>query len=335
MFNSLLVCILLATLFFGCNTLNTKKSTANNNSYTYELVEDWPQLPADFILGNPTGIGVDSLQNIFVFHRAGRLWTDPMPDSVISAKTIVVLDKNTGKIIDSWGENIFIMPHGLTIDKENNIWLTDVGLHQVFKFSPNGKLLMTLGEARVSGKDSAHFNLPTDVAIAADGSFYVSDGYGNSRVVKFSPTGKYLFEWGSFGNQQGQFNVPHGIDLDADGNVYVADRENSRIQRFTPDGRFITQWDNLDSGYIYSVVLDKTKNNLIATDYLKINNTTIKGSDVLIIDLTNNITNRFGKSGLYSGPVCRYHDVTIDKEHNIYVGDILGNRIQKFKLITR
>lgn len=116
----------------------------------------------------------------------------------------------------------------MTVNQENNIWVTDVGLHQVFKFSQDGQLLMKLGVAKTSGNDSLPFNLPTDVAIAKDGSFYVSDGYGNSRVEKFSPSGNYLFEWGAFWEKEGQFDTPHGITLDDKGNVYVADREEVR-----------------------------------------------------------------------------------------------------------
>lgn len=207
----------------------------------YELVKDWPQLPKGYILGNPTGIGIDSDQNILVFIRAGRQWTDPMPASFISQETILVLDRHTGLITNTWGANFFSMPHGLTVDKEDNIWVTDVSLHQVFKFNRNGELLMKLGEATIAGNDAQHFNLPTDIAIATDGCFYVSDGYGNSRIIKFSPTGEYLFSWGQPGNQPGEFNLPHGIDLDAKGNIYVADRENCRIQQFDGHGNFINQ----------------------------------------------------------------------------------------------
>ena len=100
------------------------------------------------------------------------------------------------------------MPHGLEIDNENNVWITDVGLHQVIKYDSNGKELMVLGKEFEPGSDSYSFNLPTDVAVANDGSFYVSDGYGNSRIIKFSKDGSYQFEWGAFGNEKSQFNIP-------------------------------------------------------------------------------------------------------------------------------
>lgn len=227
------------------------------------------------------------------------------------------------------------MPHGLEVDDHDNIWVTDCGLHQVFKFDSSGNLLMTLGEAKVSGNDREHFNLPTDVAVAADGSFYVSDGYGNSRIIKFSKDGTYLFEWGEFGDEQGAFNTPHGIDLDSEGNVYVADRENNRIQKFDSEGNFITLWQNQTTDQLYSVTIDNHKNHLFGIDYWIDSDSVIKGSDIFRFDLDANPELQFGRSGLYDGPVARYHDIQIDREGNIYVGDILGNRIQKFKLKTQ
>jgi peptidylamidoglycolate lyase len=301
--------------------------------FMYELVKGWPQLPNGFALGNPTGIGIDSNQNIFVFSRAGRPWSDPMPDSFIQEKTILVLDRHSGEIVNSWGENLFILPHGLKVDKENNIWVTDVGSHQIIKFNRDAELLMKLGEANVAGNDSTHFNLPTDIAIAADGSFYVSDGYSNSRVVKFSSTGKYLFEWGKKGKQPGEFDLPHGIELDAKGNVFVADRENSRIQEFDAGGKFMQEWRSKSFGKMYSLAFDNTTGDLIAVDHV-VNDTVPEGSDVILFNSLKTQATQFGRSGSYNGPVCEYHGIAIDDEGSIYIGDILGNSVQKFKKIT-
>jgi peptidylamidoglycolate lyase len=310
---------------------------AIKNSPKYELVNDWPRLPDGYILSQPGGIGIDTSQNVFVFHRPGRKWKlldESFPDSLISANTILMLDRQTGKILNSWGGNLFIMPHGLTVDKDNNVWVTDVGLHQIFKFSHDGKLLMKLGEAKIPGNDSLHFNRPTDVAVAADGSFYVSDGYRNSRVVKFSKSGEYLFEWGKKGNKPGEFNIPHAIDLDARGNVYVADRQNNRMQEFDADGRFLKEWKNRSFANLYSVTIDKRNQHVFAVDYLIIMDTIIKGSNIIECDPAGNLIVQFGRSGSYNGPLCRYHDICIDNEGNIYVGDIFGNRVQKFRLIS-
>lgn len=327
--------IFVAMLFFiGCNDSNEKKAIKKEDTIShYQLEKNWPQLPDGFLLGNPTGIGIDTGQNIFIFHRAGRKWplTGEMPDTFISAKTILMLDRNTGKILNSWGDNFFIMPHGLTVDINNNIWVTDVALHQVFKFSHEGKLLLALGEAKNPGNDATHFNLPTDVAIAKDGSFYVSDGYGNSRVVKFSAEGKYLFAWGKKGNGEAEFDIPHGIALDEKGNVYVADRENKRVQVFDAAGKFIAQWKDKSFGRICGIAFNKERNEIAAADdATSFLNTKHNGSDVILFNSAGNVLSRFGRSGYYNGPKCWYHDIAMDKEGNIYVGDILGDRIQKF-----
>ena len=326
---------LIALLILGCkDSEKIKPEQESKESDSYVLVNDWPKLPDNFTLGSPTGLGLDSEGNIIAFHRSGRTWdTDIITDlSLIGENTISTIKATTGEILKSWGKNLFIMPHGLEVDKEDNIWVTDCGLHQVFKFDSNGNLLMTLGEAKVSGNDSQHFDLPTDVAVTADGSFYVSDGYGNSRVIKFSKDGRYLYEWGKFGNKQGEFNIPHGIDLDNEGNVYVADRENNRIQKFDAKGNFIAVWQNKISEQLYSVTIDNKKNHLFGIDYMTVNDTIVKGSDIFRFDLNTNLQMQFGRTGFYDGPISRYHDIQIDDEGSIYVGDILGNRIQKFKL---
>ncbi|MDW5289701.1 peptidyl-alpha-hydroxyglycine alpha-amidating lyase family protein [Formosa sp. PL04] len=324
---------LLAFMILGCTNLKkkiVKKETQSPDSYV--LVEDWPKIPNNLILGSPTGLGIDSENNILVFHRASRVRKDIMPEDNIKENTILTLHKKTGKVLKNWGADLFIMPHGLEVDKENNVWVTDVALHQVFKFSANGNLLLTLGEAKVPGNDSKHFNLPTDIAVSDDGSFYVSDGYANSRVVKFSKDGTYLLEWGKFGNKQGEFNVPHGIDLDKNGNVYVADRDNNRIQKFDSQGKFIAVWQNKIAEELYSVTIDNQNNHLFGIDYLTLNDTIVKGSDIFRFDLNMNPQVQFGRTGFYEGPISRYHDIQIDDEGSIYVGDILGNKVQKFRL---
>jgi len=305
------------------------------NQDQYLLVKEWPILSNDLMLGNPTGLGIDPENNIVVFHRGSRVWQQPMPKDKIKSNTVLTLDRNTGKVLKSWGNDIFIMPHGLEVDNEGNVWVTDVGLHQIFKFDPNGALEFVLGEAGVLGDDQSHFNLPTDIAVSQDGSFFVSDGYGNSRIVKFSKEGEYLFEWGSKGNNKGEFMIPHGIDLDSDGNVYVADRENNRIQKFDHKGNFITLWQNTQTDQLYSVAIDNHNNHLYGIDFWVDKKTVIKGSDIFRFDLNANPQLQFGRSGMYEGPVSRYHDIAVDDLGNIYVGDILGNKIQKFRRLKK
>jgi peptidylamidoglycolate lyase len=330
--NNIPFLFLITFFFITCNpTKNNQTKKGANNVIKYEWVKDWPQLPAGYTLSQVTGVDIDTSQNLFLFHRTGRVWTEPFPDSLISQNTILLIDRESGKMINSWGGGYFIMPHGLTVDKNNNVWVTDVALHQIFKFDHDGNLLMKLGIAKEKGNDATHFNLPTDIAVANDGSFYVSDGYGNSRVVKFSKEGKYISEWGKRGNNQGEFHTPHGIDLDTDGNVYVADRDNNRIQKFDANGKFLKEWKNDQSEQLYSLSLDPGNNNVLAIDYLTFNKIIVKGSDIIQFDSDLIFKHRFGRSGSYEGPICRYHDITIDNKGNIYLGDILKNSIQKFR----
>lgn len=322
------VCLAAAYIF-----QDKKIGKGNDPNIKYELVKDWLKLPPGMVLGNPTGIGIDTAQNIFIFHRGSREWPllGSMPDTYIKENTILLADGTSGKTLSEWGGNLFIMPHGLTVDKDNNVWVTDVGLHQIFKFSHEGKLLMVLGEAKVPGNDRAHFNRPTDVAIASNGSFYVSDGYENSRIIKFSAEGKYLFEWGKKGTQPGEFDIPHSIDLDNAGNVYVADRENNRIQVFDPTGKFLKQYSDKSFGSICAVAFDKNTERAFAVDDLNFLKVRHRGSDVFCFDTIGNVQARFGRSD--NAETCWYHDIATDKEQNIYTADILNNRVQKFKRV--
>ncbi len=324
-------------LLIACNNQGQNNLTSNEGSINnYQLARNWPGLPDGFKLGNPTGIGIDTHQNIFIFHRADRVWPllGSMPHTYISSKTILMLDRKSGKILNSWGDNLFIMPHGLTVDKNNNVWVTDVGLHQVFKFDHEGKLLMKLGEAKVSGNDKTHFNRPTDVAVAKNGSFYVSDGYGNSRIIWFSSDGKYLFGWGKKGAKEGEFNIPHSIDLDVDGKIYVADRENSRVQVFDSAGKFLKQFSNKNFGNICSVTIDKSNNGFYATDDLTFLKIKHRGSDIFVVDTAGNVKICFGRSSSDNGQVRWYHDIAVDNQQSIYAGDILDNKVQKFNKVS-
>ncbi|MFT3823026.1 MAG: peptidyl-alpha-hydroxyglycine alpha-amidating lyase family protein [Chitinophagaceae bacterium] len=333
----LIVFLVLFVVLLACYYLQDRKTGKGIHDYEeYELVTGWPHLPDSVTLGNPTGIGIDTSGNIVVFCRAGREWPlfGKMPGTAIASRTILVLDPANGRLTDSWGSDLFIMPHGLTVDKQNNVWVTDVGLHQVFKFSHDGKLLFKLGKAGEPGNDSVHFNRPTDVAVADDGSFYVSDGYGNSRVLHFSKNGEYLFEWGSKGSETGKFNIPHGIVLDSAGHVYVADRENSRIQVFDSSGRFLKQFTANNFGNICSVTIDSEHQQLIGIDDLSFLKLKHRGSDVLVFDTAGVVSNRFGRSGFYKGAAGWFHDVAVDKNGDIYTTDILNNKLYKFRKIT-
>lgn len=310
-----------------------KKGKSRDSTNRYELAEHWPQLPDSIELGNPTGLAMDTSQHLVVFHRAERTWPlfGSMPNDPIASNTILIVDPRSGKLLSSWGANLFIMPHGLQVDRDNNIWVTDVGLHQVFKFSHEGQVLLRLGEAGVPGDDSLHFNKPTDIAFAADGGFYVSDGYGNNRVIRFSPEGKYLFQWGKKGSGPGEFDLPHGLATDAAGNIYVADRENNRIQVFDANGKYLHSRQEESFGAICGLAYHEQTGELLAADDVSFLKLKHRGSDILVFDSSGQVRNRFGRSGNYPGSTAWYHDLTVDREGNIFVGDILWNRIQQFR----
>ena len=324
--------VLLSLGLFSCNEAKKPKKDISGQ-INYELVTKWPELSKDYKLSQPTGIGTDNNDHIFVFHRTGRKWTQPFPDSLISQNTILELDNESGKIINSWGANYFIMPHGLLVDKQNNIWVTDVGLHQIFKFNHEGKLLFKLGIAKVPGNDSLHFNLPTDIAVADDGSFFVSDGYGNSRIVKFSATGKYIKAWGTYGKKPGQFIIPHAITIDKNNIIYVADRQNNRVQLFDTAGNYIRELKNdISVEQLPSITLDNA-NHLFAIDYdpTKKEGNSVAGSTIFEIDSLSHSKDRFGALASANRTSSWFHDIAIDKKGNIYVCDIIGLKVLKFK----
>jgi peptidylamidoglycolate lyase len=299
----------------------------------YRVVHGWPVLPEGEVLGSVAGIGVDSRGDVFVFHRAGRAWpkSDVLDLTPISRPTVDIFDGVTGALLERWGANLFAMPHGLTIDDHDNVWLTDVALQQVFKFSSAGRVLLTLGERGVAGADARHFNRPTAVAVAGDGSFYVSDGYKNTRVMKFSAEGKFLFQWGTKGAGPGQFDLPHWVALDAAGNVYVADRENQRIQVFDSAGHYMSQWAGKQLGRPYAIAIDKHGTAYIADGGDQPEGPPDRSAWVLArLDGTPLV--RVGRFGNYDGQFEMAHSIAVDGKGAVYVGDITGARVQKFVL---
>jgi peptidylamidoglycolate lyase len=295
----------------------------------HEVVANWPKLPASHTLGLCVGVGVDTQNRVFVFHRSGRKWSNPFPKEPIEAPTVSVIDGGSGKLLNSWGANMFIMPHGLTVDHEGNLWLTDVGLHQVFKFTPEGRLLLTLGERGKPGNDHAHFNLPTDVAVLRDGSFYVSDGYKNTRVMKFAGDGSFDFEWGTKGIGPGEFNLPHGIAVDAKGRVIVCDRENERLQVFDAKGGFLHEWKGPHIGKPYGVEVSPDGHSFIIDGGSPSLKPAERGKAVEL-DAAGHVLDTFGSFGKEPGQFQLGHDIAIGPDGSMYVAEGTGARVQKF-----
>lgn len=329
----LLVILLLLIVNLGLAWVTLKiLATPSPSGEPYHLVADWPQLPEGMVLGQVSGVGVDSQGQVFVFHRADRVWQgENFGLDKIPAPTVAVLDGESGELISQWGADTFVIPHSLTVDQDDNLWLTDVGLHQVFKFDRAGNLLLVLGEPGVPGDDETHFNMPTDAAAAADGSFYVSDGYGNARVIHFSATGEFLHQWGTAGDGPGQFSVPHGLALDAQGQVYVADRGNARLQIFTAEGEWLTTWASREIGRPWAIRLGPD-----GAVYV------VDGGDqrefwpdrgrVLKLDTAGNVLAAFGAYGDEPGQFIWPHTLALAPNGSLYVGEVAtGMRIQKFR----
>jgi peptidylamidoglycolate lyase len=300
----------------------------------YRVVHGWPVLPKGRVLGNVSGCAVDSHDDVFVFHRNERTWPDSDELSIvpISLATVILFDGRTGRVLAEWGTNFFAMPHGLSVDRNDNVWLTDVALQQVFKFSHEGKLLQTIGARAIAGDDSSHFNRPTEVAVAPDGSFYVSDGYRNTRVIKFSPEGIFLFQWGSKGAGPGQFDLPHGVALDEVGRVYVSDRGNSRVQIFDPIGKYIGEWKGTYIGRPYDVAMAPRGIAVIADggDRDDQPDAPLDRSAAVLVQRDGMIVERFGRWGNSDGQFQNAHCVAVSKNGEVYVGDTTGGRVQKF-----
>ena len=226
--------ILLVTFISGVSAAVDVLAT-NNLPNPYRPIENWAQLPAGVQWGQVIQVQPDAHGNLWVFHR--------------SEPPILEFDA-TGKFLKSFGAGMFVQAHGLTIDRDGSLWVTDAQGkdgkgQQVFKMSPEGKILMTLGKAGVAGAGQDTFNGPCSVAIAPNGDIFVADGHGgdtNARVVKFSKDGKFLKEWGKKGSGPSEFDTLHSIVMDSKGRLFIADRGNNRIQIFDQNGKFLAQW---------------------------------------------------------------------------------------------
>jgi DNA-binding beta-propeller fold protein YncE len=200
--------------------------------FIYEVVEGWGKLPDGWRTNDVGGVAVDQRDQVYVFNRGEH----PM----------VVFDRN-GTFVKSWGEGVFARPHGVEVSPDGTVYCTDDGDHTVRRCSPDGDVLMQIGSPGTSAgyMSGSPFCRCTHTAVSPEGDLYVSDGYGNARIHKYSPDGKLLFSWGRPGCDPGEFNLPHNIGCDTEGWVYVADRENLRVQVFDRNGRFETQWFGL------------------------------------------------------------------------------------------
>jgi NHL repeat len=294
----------------------------------YKLVPDWPT-PARTAAGTPAGpwnliqapgVAIDAGGHVLVLHRG--------------AHPILEFESG-GKFVRSWGDGMFsegkvvaIAPadrvpggsgysavygpagcdscgaHSVRVDPEGNIWAVDATGHVIYKMNSQGKVIMRLGHQGVSGMGPNNFNLPTDVAFAPNGDVYVSDGYGNPRVVKYSRDGKYLLQWGTRGTGPGQFQLPHNVAVDAQGRVYVTDRDNRRVEVFDSTGKFLNQWP--DIGGVSAIRI--TKDQRIWTGGI-------------LRDLEGKV---LGKLPTEVGGAGGAHGIAVSDSGDIYVGQLSG-----------
>lgn len=278
---------------------------------------EWPlqpihkflKLSADINFGEVSGVAQNSRGHIFVFNRG--------PHPLIEFDT-------KGKFVRYLAEGLIESSHGIRIDSHDNIWLTDVASHLILKLNSNGNVEMVLGKANTAGewdnnRKMVLFNKPSDIGFGRNGDIFITDGYGNSRVVKLNKDGKFLKAWGSKGVGEGQFNIPHAVVTDAQGLLYIADRENKRIQIFDQEGNLLKIWTHIGSPY-----------GLYLTQEQEIFLTDGVDDQILKLDLSGNIIGRYGASGKAAGQFSLPHGIIVTPTGEIIVAEILNWRIQKF-----
>lgn len=295
--------LVFATIVLVAIMLGASVEEPGAQAQSYRQVEGWAKLPAGVEWGQVISVDPDPTGRfIYAFHR--------------SEPPILKFDM-AGNVVGSFGDGMFAWPHGLTVDHDGFIWASDGGRdglgHQVFKFSPEGEVLMRLGTAGVTGDGPNTFNGPTDIAIAADGDIFVSDGHGNNRMVKFSKEGTFLKAWGTGGPRPGEFNLPHSIALDSQGRLFVGDRMNGRIQIFDQDGRFLEEWTQFG---MVSGIFITDDDTIYVTDYQQ--------EEAILIgsakdgSIHTRIEDRSGEG------------IAVDAMGNVYHGEVAGRMLTKY-----
>ena len=319
----------------------------------YELVPNWPQNPCGpgYQQGSVGGIFAESADRVLIFQRGCLPALEPFDEQSLVPErnasgydlsrddpsrhprwdNVLYIVNRDGKKIDSWDQHnkLFVRPHKVLIspyDPEKHVWLVDDGAHAVYKFTNDGKkLVMTLGEVKVPGDDEKHFARPTDIAWLPDGTFFVSDGYTNTRVLKFDRNGKFLMQWGQKGNPPNEkrpsyMNTVHSVAVDKQRRVYVADRANSRIQVFDENGKFLDVWPNVRRPYYIYMSADQ---HLWVSDG--------RTQKFTKFDLNGRLLYNWGTFGAFPGGFWGVHQFSVDNERNLYTADVHIGRAQKFR----
>jgi DNA-binding beta-propeller fold protein YncE len=263
--------------------------------------ESWNNKLSEAVNFNATGIGV--LDNYL--YICGN-----------NEKAFLKVNLNTDSIT-KMPDDFLVAPHGLRV-YEGFLWVTDIENHQVFKLTPEGKVIQSFGEKGQPGTGNTRFDQPTDVAVSSYGNIYIADGYGNSRIICYDSDGNYLFEWGKPGNGPGEFKYPHSIIIHS-GKVYVADRGNNRLQIFSMKGEYIAEWNQF--GKVFWLYSNK--------DSIFITRTTPETHSVILTDIEGKILDEFGSKGEKYGQFNVPHSLVGDGDC-LYVSEVINKRVQKF-----
>jgi DNA-binding beta-propeller fold protein YncE len=310
--------------------------TVGEKSLAFELVEGWEQLPAGWTHGDVAGVATDSRDRVYVFNR--------------SEHPLIVYEPD-GRFVTSWGEGVFTRPHGITITNDV-VYCADDTDHTVRAFTLEGKLLFTLGTPnqpsdtgyRPEGpsnllsirRGAGPFNRPTRLSVAPSGDLYVSDGYGNARIHRFSPSGELLQSWGEPGRGPGQFNLPHSVWAHTDGRVFVCDRENDRVQIFSPEGELLSTWTNVTrpgdlfidaSGHVY---LGEMAHEAGTVSMAGRQITEARSAQLSVRNLDGEVLMRWGGDdpcapGSFASP----HGLWVDSRGDVYVGEVTHTALSR------
>jgi DNA-binding beta-propeller fold protein YncE len=284
--------------------------TLGRGKFKYEALEQWGKLPEGWSLVETPGVAVDSKDRVFALTRGEH--------------PVIVFDRE-GNFLRSFGEGLFSKrTHGMFIGPDDSVYCVDDGHHTITKFSPEGKVLMTIG---APGKPAHQwsgepFNRPTHVAVSPKtGNLYVTDGYGNSRVHKFTPDGRHLLSWGEPGVDPGQFIRPHNVAVDADDYVYVADRENQRVQVFNADGRHVATWHDIHRPDGLTLAPD---GNIYIGELNGLDDAPGLGHRVSILSRKGELLARLGHPELGDEPgrFIAPHGIAVDSRGDVYVGEV-------------
>jgi peptidylamidoglycolate lyase len=353
--------VLTAALLLAAGTTTTllsqQQKGGDDVTGPYDVVMNWPEnvCGPGFRLGSTGGIFAESPDKVFIYQRGciklatedETNWgiTSLTPDRNVSGydlsskntanhprwDNVLFIVNRDGKKIGSWEQHnkIWVRPHKVLqnpYDPQKHVWIVDDGAHMFWKFSNDGsRIVQQWGEWKTPGNDSTHFGRPTDLAWLPDGTFFLSDGYTNTRVVKFDSSGKFLLTWGQAGNppnetRPGYMNTVHSVAVDGKRRVFVADRANSRIQIFDENGKFIEAWPNVRRPYYIMMGADQ---HLWVSD-----GTTQKFTR---FSPTGQLLYSWGTFGALPGGFYGVHQFSTDSELNLYTADVHIGRPQKFR----